>query len=647
MSFTQIGVWVGGKPVEFAVPFNIIQGRGTTPSSFQFLTSKPSDFNSISNPVEVKVVAPNSANSFPQAQFLKNWYVTAITPWEGGNFMVTVEDSRWYANRLTFTGSFNIQMPDLTWRIDSLQGQQREWRALDAIKEVLKAFGLKPVVDRSLQGKLSQKLLPRNQGNSEAGGWFGAKLDEVLPSMLESIRCDIFQNDDGDMEITDRVTDYTGTMGQVGPVEGHIANPVIKFQKPKFIDVLFEQRVERILEFNEDPQASAVRTENHDQYLENVVQDFILSDRADAFNADGTEKTWFTNLSDYCTKYLGFDGQEFRKRYMRDTIIPDGTFSTDIAMLNARVQAEMARQHWRKVWLVKHTDQARGETRPYADMILGRLGPDGNNNRTSYVFLDYMTKFAWSWYDVNRAGGTPLSLGEHKFSRNFPFPSDFTITTQAPYDADWMSDGKTGLVFQLKERRLPPKLVEIHPGLLDKEISYGEVTDIIRDADTLAYESNAEMTKKFKMRVYYHGLLAMESKKTPRIYKVRIAAFSNGEIDKIEARTEGITANWGYEDKTGDFPGVLLNLKALEERAKFVASQIKELLEDAKSGIAVFAGIDPIAQGYETRGNIHQRTIMVTTDTITTQYDVIPGLRPLGAAVNPLELDGRAPNRIG
>lgn len=640
-------MWVGGKPVEFAVPFNIIQGRGTTPSSFQFLTSKPSEFNSISNPVEVKVTAPNASNAYPNTAFLKNWYVTAITPWEGGNFMVTVEDSRWYANRLTFTGAFNIQMPDLTWRIDSLQGQQREWRALDAIKEVLKAFGLKPVVDKSIQGKLSQKLLPRNQGNSEAGGWFGARFDEVLPPMLESIRCDIFQNDDGDMEITDRVTDYTGSIGQVAPVEGHVAIPNIKFQKPKFIDVLFEQRMERVLEFNEDPKATAVNLDDWDQYVQNVVQDFVLADRADAFNADGTEKTWFTELSAYCTKYLGFDGQEFRKRYLRDTIIPDGTFTDDVKLLNARTQSEMARQHWRKVWLVQHTKQARGETRPYADMILGRLGPDGNNNRTSYVFLDYMTKFNFSWFDPRKGGsGPPLDLSSHKFSKNHPFPSTFTETTQAPFDADWSSDGKTGLVFQLKERRLPPKILSIHPGLTDVDISYGDVNDIISDLDTLVFETTAEMTQKFKMRVYYHGLLAMATRSVGRTYVVRVSGFSNGDIDKIEARTEGITANWGYDDKAGAFPGILLNKKALEERAKFVAEQIKDLLEDAKSGIAAFAGVDPIAQGYETRGNIHQRTIMVTTDTITTQYDVLPGLRPLANSIEPINLDGRAPNRI-
>lgn len=644
MSDLVFGVWINDTPVEFAMPFQIIEGRGTSAAGFRIITSRKSDFENLKNPVEIKIKAPNSSNTYPTVRILKNWYITSITPWEGGNYVVTIKDSRWYAERLSFTGGFNIQMPDGTYRPDTVLGPGVLWKAIPAITKVLQAFGFEVEVDRTIKGKYSGRVLPRNQGNSDAGGWFAAKPWEVLPVMLESVKLDIFQNDDGKIEITDRITDYTANLGDIGPVEGHVAPPNKSFQKPKTIEVLFEQRVERIFSYNEDPQATAVATPVYDQYLTNVVQDFVLSDRQDAFNADGTEKAWFTEIDDYCKKYLGFNVQEFRKRYLRDVIIPDGA-AKDQALLDLRIKAEMARQHYRKVWQVRHSNDHQGESRPYADQRLGRLGVDGNTLRASYCFLDYVQKFHFT---VLKPGGFDFIAADHLQSQNYPFPSVFDQTYQAPYDADWLSDGKTGLVFQLNERRLQSKILYRWPGLLDKPIGYGDVQDIVQGLDNLVLESSSEMTQKFQLRVYYHGLLAIDTPSLPRLHTEVVQAFSDGTVDRIQVRTEGLTANWGYDDKTGVFPGLLLNQAALTERAKYVADQVMESLSEAKSGVAVFAGIDPLAQSYECRGNINQRTITVLPGSITTSYDILPGLRStVDANIEPVELDGVAPSRIG
>jgi len=644
MSDVKIGVWINDVPVEFAIPFEIIEGRGASPASFRILTSKPSDFQNLKNPVEIKLKAPNASNTYPQVRILKNWYITSITPWEGGNYAVTIQDSRWYAERNTFTGGFNIQLPDGTYRPETILGPGVFWKALPAITKVLKAFGFEVEIDRTIQGKYGDKRLPRNQGNSEAGGWFAAKPWEILPVMLESVKLDIFQNDDGKIEITDRVTEYTGGLADLSPIEGHVAPLDKRYQKPKFIEVLFEQRVERIFSYNEDPTATATTVPVHDQYLENVVQDFVLSDRQDAFNPDGTEKSWFTEVDAYCRKYLGFNAQEFRKRYLRDVIIPDGALQ-DQALLDARIRAEMVRQHYRKVWLVKHPNENRGESRPYADQRLGRLGVDGNTLRSSYCFLDYVQKFHFTWI---RPGGSDLVSTDYEHSKNYPFPTVFTETYQAPYDADWMSDGKTGLIFQLSERRLQSKILYRWPGLLNKPIGYGDVQQIIQGLDNLVLESTAELTSQFKLRVYYHGLLAIDTPTLPRLHSVMIPAFQDGQVDRIQVRTEGLTANWAYDDKTGNFPGLLLNQPAIVERANYVASAVLETLSEARSGVAVFSGIDPLAQSYECRGNINQRTILVMPGNITTKYDVLPGLRSsIDASIEPVQLDGVAPARIG
>lgn len=620
-------VFVSGVPIEYIAASEIHLCRGTQPWEWRFLTSDPEKFRNLSNPVQIKIITPDTTSIGVKELVLKNWFITEIIPHSTQTWEVVVQDVRWRLGFKKCGLSFNQKTVDGQYRTDTLKGGQR-WKAVEAIKRAIEEFGGTVVLDPSLsqiqQGQVTRAdnvILPDNMGNSQAGGWFAASFSECLDQMLEVVPLDIVPDAEGRLVLTDRYTNRTANLDQAGAYGG-IAGPKInKWQMPSSLSLIFEQRIERIFRFNEGAQTSASAL--YDYTIENVVP---VPNNVQGFDDSVKYESFTTFLN-----RVGVSPAQWRERYFKDTVVPEGAALTDQMLFDARSYEALGRSHYRLTFKVQLQAQAM---RVWSKIALGRLGKDGKTSPGSSVFNDWVEVVLFSWRDPQK---DPRDLDSHKFSKNHTVPSMADIVAgrvaavECPYRAAWISDGKTDLVFTLTEKGLPTKIREIIPGKAEKPISYGDSPDIINDQGDIILERRGKLTTDYQAIIFWHGILNTDfAGFTSRYYTINKTFHASGVVPVLELRAEELTANWRYDPDNPSKPGTLLNAAELDELYERVKDRF---LADYKQGIAGVMncfGIETLVAGYWTGGNIHDVIIRIGEEarfTVNTTFVIMPSVR--------------------
>lgn len=619
-------VFLSGVPIEYIAASEIHLCRGTQPWEWRFLTGEPEKFRNLSNPVQIKIITPDITSQQSTELVLKNWFITEITPHSTQMWEVVVQDVRWRLGFKKCSLSFNQKTVDGNYRTDTLKGGQR-WKTVEAVKRVIEEFGGTVVMDPSLsqiqQGQVTRAdnvILPDNMGNSQAGGWFAASLEECLGPMLETVPLDIVPDAEGRLVLTDRYTNRTTGLDKAGAYGGIVGPKVNKWQMPSALVLYFEQRIERIFRFNEGAQTSSPQL--YDYVIDNVVP---VPNNAQGFDDSVRYESFETFLL-----RVGVTPAQWRERYFKDTVVPEGA-KTDQALFDARSYEALGRSHYRLTFKVQLNTQAM---RVWSKMQLGRLGKDGKTSPGSSAFNDWVEVVLFSWRDPQK---DVRDLDSHKFSKNHTIPSMADIVAgrvaaiECPYRASWISDGKTDLVFTLSEKALPTKIRELVPGKAEKPVSYGDAQDIVNDQGDIVLERRGKLTTDYQLVVFWHGILNTDfSGFTNRYYSIYKPFHGSGVVPVLELRAEELTANWRYDPDKPNTPGTLLNaaeLDVLYERVK------DRFLSDYKQGIAGIMqcfGVETLTAGYWTGGNIHDVIIRIGEEarfTVSTTFVIMPSVR--------------------
>ena len=632
---TPCQIFVNDLPVEFATGMQLDIVRGSQPGIFRFLTSDPAKFKALKNPVTLKFITPGPGGESDEL-LLKKWYIVSCEPHASKLYEVTILDCRWKLLQKSFQGGWNIEQADGTRRGKSQTVVPLRVTCIRAAKEAIMLLGAEaPLID--VPESLAAILLPKNMGDSDAGGYVAGTLD-TIDMFLELCRCDMVPDKDGRIIFTDRSTDKTAGILKTPNIAGLVGARDIHWTRPKTIITTFERRIERRFEVDFSRGATVVPTAEHDMAIINVVPDYDV-DEVLQRREDGRELIEWKEIEDYASERLGVDYYDglLRDFHKPTGIVPprtQGLAAGDAYSRKLRYEW-IARDALFTTWKVDLAQTGVG--RIYMAVRLGRLGPKGLSTPGGSVFADFYEYSSLRYADLP---GTPVCL--HEFSRIFAFDSD----RPAPFEAQWVSDGREALVFKVSPARTAAGRV-LHLGKPNTALSVGDPQDVANGIPSWTGEQ-VQKTAKLKMHVFWNALLAADVEDTKRLFEIRTPAFPQGDIESISIHARNVTANFGYDAATGAFPGVILNFEELKERASYIAKQIARTFEDGTSGIGISSGIRHLKQ-FWTGGNINSASIKIGGGApweILTQFNVVPEVRgPLVESTK--DLDGLQPSLIG
>lgn len=636
-------LWINDVPGEFVAgqQIPILYTRGTVPHKFTMSVreEKHADgsLRALKNPVTIKVECADATVTQKAEIEFKGWYILSRRQGEWGWVTYQFADARWFHAHQKFTGDFNILTNGDTYRRNSLHGRS-PWTCIDAAVEVLEKLGYKASVDPKIDPSLRAAVLPDNLGNSEGGGFFAASLSEVIPVLLEHVGCDITHAQDGSIMVVDRVTERSEGLKKYINTGGGVSKADVHWQKPKMITVAFEKRVERKFDYTESSQSNERATSAGGRpggvvpELENVTPDW--SPEASGPVSDLREiGAWLASLPSPYSELAG--PSDDRMARVREFFMAPSMYNTERSddEVTARIKSIVegfVRDNWRLTYRVRMDRQgiAQGSIEDvrsrFARPELGRLNRDGTGRRDGAVFMDYTIM-------LRRPQRLP---GEHLLMSTFSQGVEYSLTKPAPFTAEWLDRGE--MVFKLSPSKAMAHQAGYLPGRLTKDKGYipqgGSLIDVINGRAKLVLDATCDFLSSFRLAVFWHALYVGDGPGDySRTYEVSDTGFADGEVPELVLRGEGLTANFEYVQATGRFPGRLLNLYELQERAKQLREEIIAALDQGKAGISRHGGVDVLTKGnYWVGGDIHEVGVIIgarASFSIDTYITVLPGAR--------------------
>lgn len=657
-------------PLEFIAPIDFQMSRGTDHDSVKFLTSDDRFNNVGAGPCKFRFKTPEKfGGGYKQFEW-DGWYMASIQPNSArpGTFLVTLHDERWLAAKNKVTVGYNVDWPDERGRAET-KTSAGDWTCVNAAKDALARFGLTVDDDvKTLTAKQVAEVLPRNLGNSPAGGWTAASFSELIPALLEPIRCDIIMTPQRKVRIVSRSGyDDSPKLKVHGLIGGVVGERNIKWQLPKKIRVEFERLVEGAFEIV--PGDSSRRTASAggsdlNWWVENVMPLWVWNGNIQA----GEYTEMYAQLesalnSKWATEQ--YIGQRWFKPhlfpYPRDPktrrIIQQGSAAELAASIAKRSWFDdMVRQCWRRVFRVTpKVFNGSSYARYFTNIRLGRLEKNGGVKDGGNVFMPYVKQLRWGRLPANAQGDSPL---QNIFTENHHFgnPANSSAEEQysydpAPFTARWVSPEK--LVFEVRPDR-PDNINSkaFFAGTMAEHLNYGPLFRLEGGAALKVTEAQGVLkggttSRQFYMRVIYNGRVsAAMPGSVDRMYAVEKDAFPNGIGRDVTVKAgESVTANFVFTEDALKLPidGSLMNNTLgrlhrlanpdeVDDVAQFIADQVKQTYVQNRAGVATVEGVGALVAGIWTGGLINHCAITVgqgMNEAILVQYTVQPEVRPI------------------
>lgn len=644
------GVWINDVPVEFAAPFELRLSRGHEPWRAEIPVSDDR-FDDLDNPITIRFRAPDDRGNMVETEW-QGWHIVQKATKDEGLYSLIVADGRWRAEREKITVSYNIRW----WgEVDSYQQHSlndgQPWLAYDAIKDALERFGLELEDNPYLPQAVKNVVLPDNISISEGGGFRAASMAEVMPRLLETIRCDMVWTPSGKIMIVDRSSKEAGSENLLGyrAIGGRAGVRDNSWSRPEKVVLLFARRLEVALEYDEEELFRGTSSggdfyELPKQEVEMVIPriDFDAIDNLglNPLFENISHDEWYDVVSDVMNKNRAWA----LKHMMKPRLFPfeanaAGNKKTAEQFFREQIMESLMKETYRRRFRVKKIKVGDTElTRKVADLQMGRVQPDGTTKSEANVFMDYVRINRFSQYPPGKGPTNGGSVFDAQFSDNIAFNED----VPAPFEASWITAEVADLMFEVSPLRKRLLDVEYWPGQLEESLRYGDIQDIVAGQPLGPVESTMELDGEFRMRVITHGLLIDEVDGVGRDYELDVTDLAGfiGKLDEPELRkdrfgpplyirVDDMTVNHEYD---GTFPGRINNAALLVERAEHVAKEINQTYKAARFGAVTYEGIESIVNGVTTNGDLFDTVVQVGYDaphTITTTYMIMPEIRSI------------------
>jgi hypothetical protein len=672
----------GGQiAVEYVGAWDVMMSRGTEADEIKLLTSRPQEFENIGvGSCTFRFKHNQDGLSGGVAQFeWKGWYMQAIqpNPSRPGLYTVVFRDYRAIAERQRLDLSYNVQWADEYLRADSLSKKTaavgRKWTCLDAAWDALQQFGF--ALDRdvsSLETWQKKEILPNNLGNSRGGGFCAASPSEVLPLLLEQIRCDYIMTPEGKARVVGRSSDKDESpkLKLYRLIGGTVAKRNIKWQRPKWIDVLFERYMEGGWDYTATSSRSTGVTRTAMNFtLLNVMPKF------DTNNIGDVDK--FVELNAQVSTELGSSAAEkIRSRWFKPNLFPysrdAARYVVDSPETIAKKQwfDDAVRRCWRRVFQVNPAAYLgqEGYVRCFTGIRLGRLEENGGTRSGGNIWMDYCRHLRWGRPEgIGSANWSSSPLGL-RFSENRYYAGLRAEDTQglnvysflpAPFTARWLNPER--LIFEVQPDR-PPVLNSVAnlPGVMEEHLNYGNLVELASSSALRRTSLQGAFKEGWNLRVLWNGRLSgpipdaataygsifASPVQRTRTWRERMVGFPDGVAAPVDVRVEEVTANHTFSNEAlrhipigsiGNYmPEVLSNKAEIEDVAGHVAEQIRQTYNQDRAGVGIVAGIEALAAKVWTGGAIWTIRLSVGGDgqdpcSLQTEYVVQPEVRPFKA----------------
>jgi hypothetical protein len=640
-------ITVGGQDIEFTGASQIEISRGAEPSYASFFIADPAPFRGLSNPVTIEITTPKAEDVNQEVKLvLKNWHIIEISPHTTGLYRMVLADNRFIAKYPKLNKSYNVKTIDGVYRISSLKNGQ-SYLVTEALEAINVEHGLTLRIDSRCANTLSKlNFLPTNLGNSEGGGFFAEEYSAVIPPITERIRASITIDRDGNVMLTDRVTDCTVGLIDRGAYEGLIDQRDIHWQIPDNIKVLFQQRFERCFESIEDPQGTSSPLPDFEYEVQNVVpapQDPSLL----------AGPSYFMRFDPEFLNSLGYTLAAWRERYFKSTMIPDSVMLTVTQLTAKRRRAELGKSNWHLLYRVNFNVN---RNRIWTNLVMGRLGADGKTIKASYVFMDYTVLHEYPFFDRN---GTQ-SVRPYQSTR-YPFPDLTSLDlVDSPFVADFAISGRNELLFKIAPLDMGIRFASIVPCLTTEDATWLDRQAFVTDQEQGAVFDKLVASTKHRMRVYFHALLSDDNgpNGSPRYYEITKPNRKTGSQASsgrtLVVRSDSVTANWGMQSNRST---LLLNGVTLTQEADEIVARLSKAYADAKAGFLACVGVECLLNDANwVGGNINRIVIRIGMDadasfTITTLFEVLPEISEIIGDVRTdtgyIAQNGLAPELVG
>ena len=670
----------GGRiAVEYIGTFDLMMSRGSDPDEVKLLTSRPEEFEALTEKPCAFEFSHNKGDLGGGKQTFqwKGWYMQGLqaNPSRPGLYTATFRDYRVIAERMRLDLSYNVQWADEFLRADSVSRKKtsspsKRWTCLEAAWDALEKFGF--VVDKNvatLEGWQKKEILPDNLGNSKGGGFCAVSPSEIVPRLLEQIRCDYLMTPEGKVRVVGRSSDFDESpkLKLHRLIGGTVSKRNIKWQRPKFIKVLFE----RIMEGGWDYAAATSRTTSalstaFNQRIYNVMPTF------DANNIGSTDK--WTALEEQVEDFLGSDAADkIRSRWFKPNLFPYKRVNrmiVDSAETIAKKQwfDDNVRRCWRRVFQVSPAvyQGAASYLRCFTGIRLGRLEENGGIRSGGNVWMDYCRHLRWGRpRDIGSTYIDPTSL---VFSENRYYSGiradgqdglDVYSFLPAPFTTRWLNPER--LVFEVQpDRASVLNNVANLPGVMAERLNYGPLVELASGSALKRTELKGEFKEAWNLRVLWAGRLStpipanalsysgVNSSRAQytRTWAEERTGFGDGLGATVHVKVEEITANHAFSQEAlkniaigslGNYMAdVLINKDEIEDTADHVAEQIKQTYNQDRAGVAVVAGVASLAAKVWTGGAIWTTRLVVGGDgqdpsSLSVEYIVQPEVRAFTA----------------
>jgi hypothetical protein len=655
-------VKINGIPVEYLGPYQFRLSRGINPWLTQILVGDDRfDKLPMGTPISIEIGAASKNSVTGNAIVLAKWWVVSLEVIDKNKKILTVADDRWRRNANRVTKAYNIFYANGAAQSHTLKGGVTRWDAIEAIEDVIKAFGFEyfpfPVIDKYQKNE----VLRDNMGNNihGGGGFCSASMAEILHPMLESIRCDIVMTPSGKCRIVNRSEAYDPGLEEFIKIGGAVGERNINFQKPRYCIAQFQQIINNTANYSEKDVRYAPTGDEKLLSLENVAPNMdedlnTTKEHISVFDlASGI-------VNDRLPQPVGAIDAEDQRQFILRNFMKKRMYVPRAGdpeqNIRFAVGEDVVRSCWRMRWRFTsaYQDHARPDlfreagidnygksTRPYCNIRFGKLAVDGTTYSDGAAKMSYSRQYLFP-ITLTKAG-QKLNPLEKEISINYDF-------VQAPVTPQWVGSGEE-LVFHLAPTTSPAW--KIIPGILKENVRYAaNIKDTVDDVVFILTPTEPEIKDQFYMSVDWAGLLISDVGGIKRMYDVKTKMFDGDEagIDAVYVRVDDMFANWDNTDSTGGrgFPGTLLNAALLKNRAKQVTDLIRQTYNQARSGVLTMGGIDAIKAGFHTGGEIYDTAIQIGDGkefSITTHYIVQPELREIDP--NFSNTKGTPPNKIG
>ncbi len=583
----KVGVFINDVPVEFIGARQWSLMRGVHPATME-ITATDDRFSALENPVRLRIITPGADGTSKELIFERLYLLQRESAAKNLRTYL-LADFRWLLGTVTLTAQYNIRSYGGKLReLSTLNGQA--WSLADAIENAMLRLIKQLALDDSPRVlvfvddiEFFDKAMPDNLGNSEGGGWVGAKLEEFFYAMVGD-HVDLTMSTGGDVVITGRsgetlAVDVASAPGSV-LYDGTVAEKDVHWQTPRQIVVLFEKRLGGLFRIIQE-KGTQVGPSPDVIEIENVIPQF--TDDVTAEDEWVNFPEFFANLPSIFGPLgpaISASDDGIRKNIMKPRLFNDIEQTAPDRATVARVE-NLVRTYWRNAWRVLNTEGSDDLRKRLADIRLGSLQKDGTTNKAS-VFGDYVIVKRWQGKP-----GDPLS--------------ENMLNKTAPFVAEWRDLDQ--LVFFLAvSETISRQIGAVYLGSFNEPIGLLPIREMIEQGRRFNTEDSASFSEDIDLGVYYHGLYVGEEVLgkeavapvselfTERLHRVSFdGLFPNPQIAQVEVMSRGITANFRRTTDEGVYE--LLNQEELFTRANFLAGEIRKTYEQERAGLLRFGGV--------------------------------------------------------